>query len=76
MRKVFRMSLGVIFIIVGLAGLLLPFLPGIIFLIMGLTLLGSKNKLIVKIKKLIRQRLYRSDNALKPNINLNKGENQ
>ena len=76
MRKIFRLSLGIIFILAGLAGLLLPFLPGIILLIMGLTLLGSKNKLIIKIKRLIRQRFNRSDNKLKPNVNLNKGETQ
>ena len=75
MKTVFRLSLGIILTLMGLAGLLLPFMPGIIFIIIGLTLLGSKNRLIVKVKRLIRQRFYRSDSAFKTKYSLRQGRN-
>lgn len=33
---------GVLFILIGIAGLFLPILPGIIFIVMGLIILGKK----------------------------------
>mgnify|MGYP001603938073 CR=1 FL=1 len=39
-KKVLLLTIGVIFIIFGLVGLVLPFLQGILFLIIGLMLLS------------------------------------
>jgi uncharacterized membrane protein YbaN (DUF454 family) len=39
-KKLFILILGIIFIILGIVGLVLPFLQGIIFIVIGLILLS------------------------------------
>ena len=46
-----KVFLGVILIIIGIAGLFLPFLQGILFIIAGLALMGAK-PVLKKLKKL------------------------
>lgn len=59
MGHIIRISLGVIFIVIGVLSIFIPFLPGMLFLLAGLVLLGNqraKNALresIAKLKKWI-----------------------
>jgi hypothetical protein len=41
MRAAFRIGLGVVLVLVGITGLLLPVMPGWVFLIPGLVILGD-----------------------------------
>lgn len=43
---------GVIFILIGIAGLFLPIIPGILLIVLGLVVMGKKNLIINWIKKL------------------------
>ncbi|MCK4265234.1 hypothetical protein KAW80_02655 [Candidatus Babeliales bacterium] len=47
----FKKIIGILLIIIGIPGLFLPFLQGIVFIIIGTTLLGNK-KLISYLKKI------------------------
>ena len=38
-----KITIGVLLLVLGVLGLFLPFLPGILFLIMGLTLLSTES---------------------------------
>lgn len=40
-RKVFRIAGGVVLVLLGIAGLILPIMPGWVFLIPGLVILGD-----------------------------------
>ncbi len=51
--------IGTILVLVGIAGVFLPLMPGVIFIILGSALLGSNHRLVVKIKSMARDRLYR-----------------
>ncbi|MCU0587001.1 MAG: hypothetical protein MUF52_02490 [Syntrophobacteraceae bacterium] len=42
MKRIIRISLGVFFIVLGILGLFLPFLQGILFLVIGTFLLASQ----------------------------------
>lgn len=50
---------GTIFLLIGVAGVFLPLMPGVIFIILGSALLGSNHRLVVKVKSLVRERLPR-----------------
>lgn len=52
-----KQALGAIFLFIGVAGVFLPLMPGTIFIILGIGLLGAEHKLVRKIKNLIRHRL-------------------
>jgi hypothetical protein len=41
MRHALRVGLGVVLVLVGIAGLILPIMPGWVFLIPGLVILGD-----------------------------------
>lgn len=43
---------GVIFILIGIAGLFLPIIPGILLIVLGLVVMGKKDLIINWIKKL------------------------
>ena len=53
---IIRISLGVVFIVIGIIGFFLPILPGIIFFLIGGSLVGWKgiNKIIRRIKNKMR----------------------
>ncbi|GEM_PF-6823229 len=51
-----KQALGVILLFIGVAGVFLPLMPGTIFIILGIGLLGSEHKLVVKMKNLLRHR--------------------
>lgn len=55
MRTIYKKILGIFFIILGLIGLVLPVLQGVLFLILGFTLLGYK-KVGERIKKFFSAR--------------------
>ncbi|MBD3231752.1 hypothetical protein GF322_03755 [Candidatus Dependentiae bacterium] len=50
-NNVFRILLGLILIILGIAGLFLPFLQGVLFISTGLILIGGK-PVLKKLRKL------------------------
>jgi uncharacterized protein YqgC (DUF456 family) len=56
----FKFVLGVLAILVGVAGLVLPILPGWIFIFIGLELLGIKLVFIDNIKAYVKQKIEES----------------
>ncbi len=58
LKRVIRIILGVVILIAGIAGLFLPFLQGIIMIILGIHLISpEKGKIIVeKGKKLFNEK--------------------
>jgi hypothetical protein len=56
---VIRQVLGWFFILVGLLGLLLPVLQGVLFLVIGVALVGRRNWLIRRAAILIKRSLRR-----------------
>lgn len=49
LKRAFKISIGVVFIIVGIAGLFLPVLPGILPIFIGVAFIMDKNpKLLFK----------------------------
>jgi uncharacterized membrane protein YbaN (DUF454 family) len=68
MTLVVKRIVGTIFLLVGVAGVFLPLMPGVIFIILGSALLGSNNRLVVKVKGMVRQRLDR-DKSQPPQTN-------
>ncbi len=56
-RKSILLVGGIIFIIIGIAGLLLPFLPGTIFLIMGIIMLSRVNSTMKKLLLYLKEKL-------------------
>ena len=65
MKRLIRNTLGVLFIILGLAGLVLPFLQGILFLAIGALLLSPDIKFFAKIENYISRRAPRVGRAIK-----------
>ncbi|MCU0571433.1 MAG: DUF2892 domain-containing protein [Syntrophobacteraceae bacterium] len=49
MRRIIRITLGVVFIVLGILGLFLPVLQGVLFLIIGVFLLASQIPLFARI---------------------------
>lgn len=47
-----HITFGMIFIIIGIVGIFVPIIPGIVFILLGLFLLGG-HKLVHKVKLLI-----------------------
>jgi len=43
---------GIIFILIGIAGLFLPIIPGIVLIVLGLIVMGKKDVVIFWIQKL------------------------
>ncbi len=60
LKRVFVLGLGWVFIVLGIAGLFLPILQGILFLLIGLALLSSESR----IARLLMVRLRRRFPAL------------
>ena len=43
---------GIVFILIGIAGLFLPIIPGILFIVLGIIVMGKKELVLRWIKKL------------------------
>jgi uncharacterized protein len=56
MKRIIRISLGVFFLILGLAGLVLPVLQGLLFLAIGALLLSSDLKCFARFEEYIKGR--------------------
>jgi len=56
LKSLLRIALGWVFIILGVAGLFLPFLQGVLFLLIGLYLLSHESPRAKDLLKKIRQR--------------------
>lgn len=48
----FLIGAGVLIILIGIAGLILPIIPGVILIILGLVVMGKKDLIINWIEKL------------------------
>ena len=58
-RKVFDWIAGVSLLVLGIAGLVLPALPGILFILAGLAILSSHNTLALRAQEALKSRLRR-----------------
>jgi uncharacterized membrane protein YbaN (DUF454 family) len=56
LKKLLKQIVGWIFILLGITGLILPILPGFIFLIIGLYILSATNHWSFKLLNFIRRR--------------------
>lgn len=48
-KKIFYMIVGILFILLGIAGVLLPIIPGLPFLIMGIIFIARASKKFMKL---------------------------
>jgi len=55
-KKIGMLIIGWLFVAVGIVGLFLPFLQGILFIIIGLSILSSRSKLIRRLLKHLEER--------------------
>lgn len=55
-RRLARIILGAVFLILGLAGLVLPFLQGLLFLLIGIILLAPDVPLLDRVLKRLEVR--------------------
>ncbi len=51
--------IGTILVLMGIAGVFLPLMPGFIFIILGSALLGPDHRLVQKVKRMTHTRLHR-----------------
>ena len=59
MKRLVRIIVGIIFIVLGLAGLVLPVLQGILFLTIGMLLLSPDIRVVKRIEKWLFNRYPR-----------------
>jgi uncharacterized membrane protein YbaN (DUF454 family) len=55
MKLLLRQALGLILLIIGIAGLLLPVIPGVVFILLALAVLGSRSRVFVTLERFIRR---------------------
>ncbi len=63
-KRIARISLGFFFIVLGIAGLVLPILQGILFLAIGLLLLSVDLKIVKNFEKKVSRRFPRIGHAI------------
>ncbi len=56
LKRIFRYTFGSIFLVLGVAGLFLPILQGILFIIVGLLILAPENRHIQRLLDKLRER--------------------
>ncbi|MEI7690049.1 MAG: PGPGW domain-containing protein [bacterium] len=59
--KLVRKVFGIFLILVGIAGIILPILPGWILIFIGLGLLGIQIYYVERIKKYVRKKINRKN---------------
>lgn len=59
-----RMTFGVLFLVLGVLGLFLPFLQGILFLVVGVALLADHIPVFARIRNAIYRRFPRVEHAV------------
>jgi uncharacterized membrane protein YbaN (DUF454 family) len=55
-RKIGLLVIGWLFIVLGILGLFLPFLQGILFILIGLAILSSRSEIIKRLLKHLEER--------------------
>lgn len=55
MKVLFRKILAVLLLFIGVLGVFLPIIPGLVFIFLGLSLLGADSRLRIKIKTLLQK---------------------
>ena len=63
MSRTFRIALGTVLLILGIAGLALPLLQGLLFIILGVLLLARDIPLFARIADWVRSRFPRISRA-------------
>jgi uncharacterized membrane protein YbaN (DUF454 family) len=63
LKKVLRIATGIGLVLVGIVGLIMPIMPGWIFLIPGLVILGEHSKPIRRLVDWLRARFEDARNA-------------
>lgn len=63
MARYLRITLGSIFLVLGVAGLALPLLQGVLFIIVGILLLARDIPLFAKVARHVRSRFPRISRA-------------
>mgnify|MGYP002623904634 CR=1 FL=1 len=56
MQKAIRLAVGVVFILVGIAGLILPIIPGTIFILLGLLAFSTVYEPVGKLFRVLESR--------------------
>lgn len=56
LKRIFRYTFGILFLILGVAGLFLPILQGILFIIVGLLILAPESRRIQRLLDKLRER--------------------
>lgn len=56
MKRILKISLGILLILLGLIGLFLPILQGILFLLLGTLILSSESKRVRRLMAVLRLR--------------------
>jgi uncharacterized membrane protein YbaN (DUF454 family) len=55
MKVILRKALAFFFLFIGALGVFLPVLPGVVFIVLGLSFLGADSRLRLKIKSLLQK---------------------
>jgi uncharacterized protein YqgC (DUF456 family) len=55
MKVVLRKILAFVFLFIGVLGVFLPVVPGVVFILLGLSLLGSDSRLRIYLKSLLQK---------------------
>ena len=55
MKVILRKILAVLSLFIGVLGIFLPILPGTVFILLGLSLLGADSRLRLKLKSLLKK---------------------
>jgi uncharacterized membrane protein YbaN (DUF454 family) len=66
LRKIFRLVAGVFLLVIGLLGLILPIMPGWIFIIPGLVILGEYFPPVQRLVHWARQKLENARTGTPP----------
>lgn len=56
MKRILKISVGMLLILLGIVGLFLPILQGILFLLLGTLILSSESKRVRRLMALLRLR--------------------
>ncbi len=67
MKILLRKILAVLLLFIGVLGIFLPIIPGVVFILLGLSLLGANSRLRIKLKAFL-QKFKKTSNLDESNI--------
>jgi len=65
MKRIVKLIAGWAFIVLGVAGLFLPVLPGLVFLLVGLTILSTEHRWARRLMIRLRRRFPKASRELR-----------